>query len=493
VLELAAFIAGASIMGIEIVASRILAPFLGNSIVVWSSLIGVILAALSYGYWKGGRLADRNPSVATLSGLFAAATVLIFLIAITKNLVLTLVSHITDVRVASVVAEIVLFAPVSIVLAMVSPYVVRLKMKEVGSAGETIGRLYAISTIGSIFGTFAAGFYLLAIVGSTAILFCIAGLLFAASLLLSKTAYVRYKATTLACAALTVYLTPTTSAPFVPNPHVYETDSHYNHYLVYDTPAAPGRRPMRNLMMDRSARLNSIFLDRNDDFALEYLRYFKLGAHFRPDARTALLLGGGAFIFPGDFLQRFPDKHMDVVELDPALESIAGNYFGFKRDPRLGLFYEDARTYLNRCSRTYDVVYVDVFGSNATVPYYMTTEEATRRIYQVLSRDGIAVLNMIAAIDGPRGRFFRAELATWRSVFPRVEVFRADGNPRDVANIILVALKRPGDINWSTDDPNIGSYLAHRWTLPVRQDTPVLTDDYAPVEIYMAGWFGARK
>ena len=124
---------------------------------------------------------------------------------------------------------------------------------------------------------------------------------------------------------------------------------------------------MRNLMMDRSARLNSIFLDRNDDFALEYLRYFRLGAHFRPNARTALLLGGGAFIFPGDFLGRFPDKRMDVVELDPALETIAGNYFGFKRDPRLGLFYEDARTYLNRCSRTYDVVYVDVFGSNATV------------------------------------------------------------------------------------------------------------------------------
>src|SRR4051812_31124425 len=163
-------------MAIEIVASRILAPFLGNSIVVWSSLIGVIMAALSYGYLKGGVLADRNPSVSRLSLIIATAALLTALIAVGKNSCLTMASRIPDIRAAAIVAEIVLFAPVSFVLAMASPYVVRLKLKQGGAAGATVGRLYAVSTLGSIVGTFGAGFYLLALVGSTAILFCIAGL-----------------------------------------------------------------------------------------------------------------------------------------------------------------------------------------------------------------------------------------------------------------------------------------------------------------------------
>lgn len=490
-LELVAFVAGASIMAIEIVASRILAPFLGNSIVVWTSLIGVIMAALSYGYWRGGLLADRNPSLQKLSGILALAGLLVVVIAAGRNVCLTAVSRLESAHVASIVAEILLFAPVSFVLAMVSPYVVRLKMKEMGSSGETVGKLYAISTIGSIFGTFVAGFYLLAVIGSTGILICIAAILFVTSFLTSATGYRKARGTAAAAAIICALVTPKTSVPFIGGVHVFESDSHYNHYLVYDMDGAshPTHRPVRSLVLDRAARQSAIYLDRQDDFALEYLRYFRLATHFRPDAKRVLLMGGGAFIYPMGFLKENPTKSLDVVELDPALEGIAGKYFGFAPNPRLNLYFDDARVYLNRCQKIYDVAYLDVFGSNATVPYYLTTRETAQRMYDILAPDGIAVLNVSSAIDGPQGRFFRGELATYRSVFPRVEVFRPSGTGDRMLNIIMVAFKDRREPVWSSEDPRIQGYLSHRWTKPVDDDTAVLTDNFAPAEIYIVGWF----
>lgn len=475
-------------MAIEIVASRILAPFLGNSIVVWSSLIGVILMALSYGYLKGGVLADRNPSFANLSGIVAAAAVLTASIAVGKNACLTAVSHIPDIRASAILAEVVLFAPVSFVLAMVSPYVVRLKLKEVGSTGATVGRLYALSTVGSIVGTFGAGFYLLALIGSTAILFCISGLLFIASFLLSTTAFRTARIAAVALAALCFYRTPSTSVPFIAGKHLFEADTHYNHCLVYEAADAKTRRPIRSLVIDRFTRQSSIFTDGHDDLVLEYLKYFRMGNHFNPHARRTLLLGGGAFTYVGDFFRRNPGQSLDVVELDPALAGIAERYFGLSPGPRLRVFAEDARVYLNRCTQKYDIVYLDTFGSATVVPHYLTTAETAQRIYDDLSPDGVVILNLISAIDGPLGQFFRAEFATYRNVFPHVEVFRPDDRAGEFRNVLVAAFKNPAAPRLTSDDPEIASYLSHRWTKPIQNDMRALTDDFAPVEVYLARW-----
>jgi spermidine synthase len=486
VLELTAFVAGASIMAIEIVASRILAPFLGNSIIVWSSLIAVILAALSLGYMKGGRIADKHPSFGALSLILAAAAVLTAFVALARNVCLGAAVKIPDIRLAAIAAEIVLFAPVSFVLAMVSPFVIRLKMKEVGSAGATVGRLYAISTVGSIAGTLGAGFYLLAIIGSAAILLSIAGLLCVNSFLLAPKAFRRPKAATAILAALCGYAAPGTSVPYIQSRHLFETDTHYNHCLVYEGVDARTNRPIRSLVIDRYSRQSSIFTDRNDDLVLDYLKYFRLGPHFNPRAQRALLLGGGGFTYVRDFFQRGPQRSLDVVEIDPALEGIARRYFGLAPNPRLRVFPEDARTYLNRCAETYDLIFVDTFNSGTFVPPYLTTQETARRVYDLLAPDGVAMLNLMSAINGPRGRFFRAELATYRSVFPHVEALNVFEGADSFHNVILVAFKSPAAPNWTSDDPEMKSYLAHRWTGPVEQDMGILTDDFAPVEIYVA-------
>jgi len=485
VLELTAFVAGASIMAIEIVASRILAPFLGNSIVVWSSLIAVILAALSYGYLKGGVLADRSPSASQLSLIIACAALLTVLIAVGKNPCLTMATRIPDIRVAAIIAELLLFAPVSFVLAMASPYVVRLKLKEVGSTGATVGRLYAISTLGSIAGTLGAGFYLLALVGSTAILFCIAGLLLGCSLMLSSRSFLKTKAAVAGVIVLCAYGAPATSVPFIGGKHVFEADTHYNHCLVYEAVDHNTQRPIRSLITDVYARQSSIFTDKNDDLVLDYLKYFRIGQHFHPQATRSLLLGGGGFTYVADYFRRNPDKDLDVVELDPAFVDLAHRYFGLTSNPRLNIFVEDARVYLNHCRQKYDIVYLDTFSSALIVPHYMTTVETARLVYDALTPDGVAMLNLMSAIDGVRGQFLRAELATYRAVFPQVEVFKLNGSADIPGNVIIVAFKSRAERRWSSDDPEMAARLAHRWTRPVEVDEPVMTDDFAPVEVYL--------
>src|SRR3989344_7172101 len=169
-LELIVFVSGTVVMVLELIGSRILAPYLGTSIFVWTSLIGIILAALSGGYYLGGKFSRENPTISFLTTVLFIASLSVVLLVLVKDLILYYVMGL-GVAAGSVVATIILFMPSSILLGMVSPYAIRLKTKQVESVGGVSGNLYALSTIGSIFGTFLAGFYLIPHFSSTQILF----------------------------------------------------------------------------------------------------------------------------------------------------------------------------------------------------------------------------------------------------------------------------------------------------------------------------------
>ncbi|MFH1533488.1 MAG: fused MFS/spermidine synthase, partial [Nitrospirota bacterium] len=159
ILEIIVFFSGAIVMVLELVGSRVLAPYVGTSILVWTSLIGIILGSLSLGYYLGGRIADKKASFRILAFILFSAAILITLTTLIKSPVLTFIqTSIRDLRTASVVATILLFTPASIALGMVSPYSVKLKLHRLEATGRTVGNLYALSTIGSIVGTFLAGF-----------------------------------------------------------------------------------------------------------------------------------------------------------------------------------------------------------------------------------------------------------------------------------------------------------------------------------------------
>lgn len=182
-LEVVVFICGAVVMAYEIVGSRMLGPYVGTSMIVWSSIIGIILLSLSLGYYYGGKLADKNPKYKSLALIIAGSALLIILSTLLKDIILSALLNISiNVKLVSVLSSVLLFSLPAFGLGMVSPFAARLKMKDVKTSGATVGGLYALSTLGSITGTFLAGFYFIPSFRITTILFILAFVLILASI-----------------------------------------------------------------------------------------------------------------------------------------------------------------------------------------------------------------------------------------------------------------------------------------------------------------------
>lgn len=179
-------------------------------------------------------------------------------------------------------------------------------------------------------------------------------------------------------------------------------------------------------------------------------------------------------------------ERLDVVEIDPQTTAFAEQYFHLnKSDPRLRIFHEDGRTYLNRTQETYDIIYVDAFRSFYSIPYQLTTQEAVRRMYDALEEGGVVVANIPAALSGKNGAFFASQYKTFKSVFPAIKIFAsADPKRADIIqNIILVAFKNAQAIRTTpNDDDEINKQLRNEWKGVPSADAPLLTDDFAPVD-----------
>lgn len=485
-LELIVFLCGAAVMVLEMVGARVLAPYLGTSIVVWTSLIGVILASLSLGYWWGGRLADRKPSFRALGLIILFAGVFIGCVAGSKAYILDfLQNYAKDVHIGSTLANLILFAPPSVLLGMVSPYAVRLKLCELDRSGRTVGNLYALSTLGSIVGTFVAGFFLIAWFGSTSILLAIAALLVVCSLLAAGADRLG-KALVLLLLVLG-FLVARLHADYLESFGFFDMDTSYNRVILFNSRHTKTDRLVRVMTTAPKRVQSAVFLDDPYELVLEYTRFFNLAWHFRPGIKRALVLGGGGYSFPKYALQAHPELSLDVVEIDPGITDLARRFFALADDPRLNLLHEDARTFLNRASTPYDAVFVDTFGTHYSIPFHLTTVECVRRIRDLLADDGIVIMNTICAVEGNNGRFLRAELATYKAVFPQVFVFALEGPLKgaEMQNVLLVAFKTERQPSFESADPELSAFLAKRWTKPVELDLPPLTDDYAPVDRYV--------
>ena len=484
-LETAVFLCGAVVMVIELTGSRIMAPFLGTSLVVWTSLIGIILAAMSAGYFWGGRLADRRPERALLGRIILLAAFATAAVAATKTFVLgTLQSQGAGLHAAAVWGALLLFAPPAMLLGMVAPFAVRLKLSHKRTGGQTAGNLYAISTIGSIVGTFAAGFVLIAWLGSTNILLLMAAVLALAALLAGRSrpgAAAGSLAVFMVLLAFGIYYDERLAAAgFV------DVDTPYNRVIVFNGAEIGSGRPIRVMVTGPQGRQSAMYLDHPIELAVPYTRYYRLIEHFAPGMKRLLVLGGGGYSFPKYALANYPAVSVDVVEIDPGITRLARELFALKDHPRLRVVEEDARTFLNRNRRRYDAILCDTFNSDYSIPFHMTTVEAVERIRNALAPDGVVLVNVLSALEGDRGRLFQAMYATYASVFPRVAAFALEANdPAEWQNVIIAAFASPDEPGSADPLPEMRPLLAHRIPPPEAPAVPRLTDDYAPVDRYM--------
>jgi spermidine synthase len=491
-LEFIVFVCGAVVMVLEITGSRLIAPYLGTSVYIWTSLIGIILGSLSLGYWWGGRLADRDPNYRTLSAvIFLAACMVTMLVYLHLPLIAFVQRAALDLRLAAVIVSVVLFAPASVLLGIVSPYAVRLKMQSVDQSGSTVGRLYAISTVGSIAGTFLTGFFLFAYLGTLKILLFLA----AALLVVSFIAHGGFRTAPHKNLILTLVFFLSLAFGYLSvdkRPGNVDIDTQYSRLRILDLFDSEIKRHVRVLTNEPLYVQGLTLLDDaknpTKDGPQLYTPAFlyRLVNHFHPAPRRALLLGGGAFSVPPDFLARNPEATMDVVEIDPEVPRIAEKYFGYIPDPRVRVITEDGRTFLNRNSSRYDVIFVDAFGSTLVPPFQLTTREMAERAYESLNDGGVVLVNAISPLEGPAGRLLRSYYHTYRAVFPQVAIIPHEpGNLQRAQNNLIVARKSDAPFEFTSQDPEFAARLAQVWTKELPADVPVLTDDYAPVESYL--------
>ncbi|MCC6265163.1 MAG: fused MFS/spermidine synthase [Bryobacterales bacterium] len=489
-LEIIAFLSGAAVMVLEITGSRVMAPFLGTSIFVWTTLIGVIMASLSAGYWWGGRLADRNPTFERLAAILFLACLGVTVTAISQHTFLAWLQELPlELRVSALAATLFLFAPASALLGMVTPYVVRLKLRSIESSGAEVGRLYAISTAGSILGTFACGYFLLSWMGSSRILYGIAFLLLALSFVAVSELWAGQRV------AAAVFLLLTGGfAEFEAKSQAaagfHDIDTDYQRLQVIDAKEPEHGRPVRILKSEEANTQSAIYLD-GDGLYSDYLHYFDLTRYTGRPLRRVLMIGAAGYVYPMHLSREAPGISIDVVEIDPAMTGIARQYFGLRDSRGLRIFHEDGRTFVNRAARqapgSYDAIFLDAFQTRVP-PFQLLTVEFVRNLERLLSPRGIVALNFIARADTSMRGLSPAVVRTYSEALPAVQVFAVHPDQENgaIQNLVLFASRTP--IVFQKEAVIDGTRLATalRSELSRARGLP-LTDDFAPVEYLVSG------
>ncbi len=485
-LEIIAMVSGMLVMILEMTGARVMAPHLGTSIIVWTSLIGVVLACLALGAWLGGRLADREASTRQLALILAWAGGGMGLTALLHEPVAAWVTtSVFNPYLAAVLCASLLFGLPATSFGMVTPYVIRLAMTDVSTSGQVVGRLYALSTLGSIVGTFLGGFVLISWFGSTHILLAGSTVMLLLSVLVCMRP-VRGRACLLVLVALAAWLSESWTRFQEKNGGVISVETPYNHIRIARTMNMHGRE-LLYLSTDPGRFQSAMYVDDPVELALSYTRLYALGPLLAPRAQRVLMLGGGGYSVPKWLLAgrsglKTDKMRVDVVEIDPGMTRVAKEYFQLPEDERLRVFHEDVRVFCNRNTEQYDLVFVDVFGSSYTVPFHAGTVEAAAAMRRAVADDGILLMNVIASAEGEAANLLWSIRNGLAEHFAEVHVLAVQEpeNASVIQNFMLLALPHPRPGVLAADE--LASYRER--LMPSGPDVAPLRDEFAPVERY---------
>jgi len=468
------FGASGAVLVLEIVALRLVGPYVGVTLQVSSSVIGISLAAIAYGTWVGGRLADRfDPRV-----LLAPALVLA---AIGTAITLPLVRYGGEWLRGGAAPAVLLLAALAVfvpafLLSTISPMVVKLQLSDLNRTRSVVGRLSSIGTLGAITATLATGFVFVAAVPTKWIILGLALLLAASGLVLGwwLRRWLAQPSITAALAALG--LVAAGLGAFGPDPCDIETA--YHCARVSPDPATPGGRTL----ILNSARHSYVDLGNPRHLQFAYVQWLGAVADvLKPGPVQALHLGGGGFTMPAYLRATRPGSDQLVLELDGGLVSLDERSLGLRTGPDLRVRVGDARVGVAaQRDAAYDLVVGDAFG-HLVVPWHLATKEMMQDISRVLRDDGVYAQNVI---DYPPDRFIRSELATVASVFPHVALIA----PQDAldgqvgSNFVIVASRSPLPAGLRARLGQVEEPVTLLTDASYARGARVLTDDYAPVD-----------
>jgi predicted membrane-bound spermidine synthase len=460
----------AAVLVLEIIAGRLMAPYVGISLETFTGIIGTVLAGIATGAAVGGALADRRDARRMIGPALIVGGALTWL---SVPIVFALGPHVGNGPVDIVILTgAAFFLPVA-VLSAVSPMVAKLRLERLAETGTVVGGLSAAGTAGALAGTFVTGFVLVAAIPSRAIVITVGIVLVAAGI--ATTFWLRK----LPSVATVVGLILVVGWTGVNVASAESTCEHETAYYCVRIEVSARDPHARDLYLDR-LRHAYVNLDDPTDLDVRYVRLFADVADAMPPGELdALHIGGGGFSFPRYLDAVRPGTDNLVLEIDGELVDIAKRELGLVESKDLQVDVGDARLALGDLRpNSYDVVVGDAFAGES-VPWHLTTREVAEELDRVLRPGGIVMSNVI---DGGESKFARAELATLREEFRHVAVIvPAGGVPKDTpVNQILIASDAP--IPKLAIDPADGVLLEGRDVDRYIGDAQILTDDYAPVD-----------
>ena len=483
-----AFVAGASVMVVELAGIRLLAPLFGSSLYTWTALIGVVLVAFSLGGYLGGRLADRTADVRALAALLLVAALATVLVPPLYGLVLREVDGLGLIA-GPTVLSLLLFTVPGCALGAVSPFVTRLLALDGGDRriGRAAGVASAAGTVGSFVGTFATGFLLVPTFGTRAIFLGVALAVGLCALLLLVVARVRPATDDLAMGVFvgSIAVGLWWLGDVRHSDRLVELrESRHQQIGVFDDPDETGRT-VRRLFHD-TVQQGALILE-TDEVGLPYQRYWRLAGAYLDEVDRALVIGGGTFGMPRALASAWPEARITTVELDPDVVRIAGKHFRFTPTPRNRVEVTDARWFLARDDTRYDLIVGDAYNGVRSIPPHLATREFFQTIDRRLADGGIYLMNVIGAQQGPRAAVYQAIRRTLASVFDEIHVYAAYGHPPErIDNLLIVAGRGTGPPA-AGDDGALAVLLETRVRpAPIPRSAPILTDDFNPVEYLIA-------
>lgn len=520
-LYLAVFSSGMTTLAVELTASRLLGNVFGTSNLVWANVIGLILLYLTVGYFVGGWLADRSPRHVTLYRIIAWGAFLSGLVPLVARPVLqaaagAVAGFQAGIAIGSFIAVLVLFALPVTLLGCVSPFAIRLAVRGVEQSGKVAGRMYALSTLGSLLGTFLPVLYFIPEAGTARTFLYFSGYLLAVGLLglalqgaagrraALQLAWMPVALVVLSLAALNGPLRP----PLAGTSLIFEKDSAYNYIQVVQLDTAFGRaidgqfitqleKGARILLLNEGQGWHSVWHPEGGFYGGTWdmflaAPFFNAPPYGPDDVRRLAVVGLAAGTISTQYTDVFgPDVQIDGIEIDPEIVEAGRRYFGMTQ-PNLNVIVEDGRVALQRSAGRYDVIAIDAYRV-PYVPWHMTTLEFFQEVRERLMPRGVAVINVGRIVNLAAGtqdrRLVEAMTNTMLRIFPTVHTLDVP----DSFNTILVATAQPTEAanlsaNLGALPANTSPLLAQALLAAKRALHPTIasdvlfTDDRAPVE-----------
>lgn len=492
-LFITAILCGALVMVIEVLGSRVIGPFFGVSLFVWTSLITVTLVSLALGYGVGGIVADRYSSADYMYGFIFISGLLVLLVPWIAPAVIKF-SQPLELRLGALVSTLLLFGPSLFLMGFVSPYLVKIAASELRNLGRMVGGFYALSTLGSVIGTVLTGFVLIAYFGVTRI-FEITGSLL---IILSIGYFVLFRHYWWFTAALlipVITLWDSTQDMTVSNvmsngtrvTRIAQRESFYGNVKVLDYDYRNSRT--REMIIDGLVQGG---INRNTGLSIYPYNYFLqfIPQALFPGGKNCLVIGLGAGLVPRWYDQQGIDTH--VIDIDPAVVELAGAYFDYQGK----VFIQDARYFLNSTGDVYDYMILDVFNGDTT-PAYLLSHEAVKLLAERMAQNGVLGINLVGSLK--RESLMTASVVkTLKMEFEQVEIYPTFDPDRGegFGNLVIIAYRGlPRVIDWRKLKQNsvdafayneVWSTIGKRFEFPENTPAIVLTDDYNPVDFYDA-------